>query len=369
MRQVQDHPLRWALIFSLVAVSPLAAQKPAGSPLPPGEGIVLPIQDRVGSPDTLVFLDLLVRQEISQAGPLASVVDLRDTLRQLRMREVTTSSPDKLKKLAESVNADWFLSTTLHEMVRGPIVQVTLSAQVFRPDQLTLDWVGFVSLTGIDQQTWLGIGKVNSLEDLLRRAVPLLFRSLISPSPPVNRSARPRGATNGYLRQPVPPQESAIVAVIPFFSVTDRNPLLVAELQTRASLAALHHAGHKVALPGAVHEIMREQGQLFLGELDYTMSRELEARLAAKWIFTGTVETYRVGTGLRPDPWVAIGARIVESRTGQIFWIHGLERQGSDTDFLFERGRIYSAANLAMGITQRLISGFSDPKQKNRGKI
>ena len=349
----------WALC--LCAGTLLADRGPEPRPLPPGKGLILPIQDRAGSPDTVEYLSLLTRQSLSESGAqLTEVVGLRDSLRRMRIREATTATSEKLLQLSRILGTDWLVSTTLHELVREPIPQITLSAQIFRPETTTLDWSGFVSMTGLDRQTWLGLGEVDSLDELLRRAIGELFADFAS-GPSGSPKKRLPHSKHGFLREPVPPSTSGAVAVIPFDSIVDRDALRVAELQTRAWIAALDRGGFRVVRPGAVHQVMRERGQLLLGEVDRSTALELATRLGVEWVLTGTVETYKTGSGLLPDPWVAIGARLIHSDSGRIFWSDGRERQGSDSQTLFQQGRIYSAADLSLEMVHSMIAGFSKP--------
>ncbi len=340
----------------------LWARSDAGTlALPDGRGLILPIQDRAGSPETTEFLDLLVRQDLSRLGSeLGDGIGLRDTLRRLRVREVATSTSEELLQLSQLLEFDWLVSITLHELVREAIPKVTLSAQIFRPAKASLDWSGFVSVTGLDRETWLGLGRIDSADDLLRLATRLLFADFDATAPR-RPKARIRKSRGGFLRGEVTPESSGPVAVVPFESLVDREPFVVAELHTRAWLAALVSRGFDVVRPGAVHQVMRGQNRLLLGEVDLATATSIADEIGAEWVLSGTVETYQAGSGLQPRPWVAVGARLVHSRSGQIHWIDGLEQRGSDTDGLFQRGRVYSAATLSLGMAQSLIGEFTSP--------
>ena len=63
--------------------------------------------------------------------------------------------------------------------------------------------------------------------------------------------------------------------------------------------------------------------------------------------------------GLTPDPWIAVSARLVSTETGRIVWFDGQERHGSDSDGVFELGRVHAAGGLAYEIMRSLVAGFS----------
>lgn len=352
--------LRLALFCWLLVTPVVPAKEGETAGLPSGTGLLLPIQDRVGEPEVASLAELVFRNEVSKARQFSSPANLRDTLRQLRIRDIEKSTPQELERLAAVLGVDWFLTITLHEAGENPLPLVTLSAQLLRPGDQHLFWSGFISASGLDTETLFGIGRVENLDQLVRLTTGRLAEGIAAPRR--RRAPRPRlGWTKkSFLRRPLSPEPPARLAVVPFYSVTQRAPGLAAEMGTKSALAVLHEAGYDVALPGAVHEVFRRTGRLHVGQIDRPARIALRNELEVTAIFTGTVETYRLGTGLRADPWVAVGAHLIDTEDGRIDWIGGADRRGSKSDSVFEVGRIHSAATLVHEITRSLIATFTN---------
>jgi hypothetical protein len=202
------------------------------------------------------------------------------------------------------------------------------------------------------------LGGVETLEELLRRGLLDLVGEAVSSR---RADARNRGArrSDGYLNashRPAPPDR---VAVIPMDSVAVVSPGLSAELATAALLATLDAFGFKTLLPGFVEAVRREAAQGQNGGVSRAEWEALSRVTQADWVATGTVETFRLGQGVTPDPWVAFSLRFVDCRDGEIGWMDGLELSGADTGAVFDRGRIYSSGDLAFRMMTSLFRGVT----------
>lgn len=327
--------------------------------LPPGQGLLLPVLDRADESGIAGMIYDVLDLRVSNARPMLDPEGLRARMRQQRIRSIDQASPERVAALTEALGIDWLLSTTLHEAVLEPIPYVTISAKLYVIGSTDLAWAGFVSMTGQDAVTWLGLGFTSSAQDLARLATIRLTEDLLDNGDrPVSR---PRFIKDnrGFSAKGSLPEPNEKIAVVPFNSVTGSDALVTAEILTASSLAALHEAGYEIISPGYVTELLREQGRLLFGETDRLAQTGLRVDLLTDWVLTGTVETYRPGSGLTPDPWIAVSARLVSTETGRIVWFDGQERHGSDSDGVFELGRVHAAGGLAYEIMRSLVAGFS----------
>ena len=132
-----------------------------------------------------------------------------------------------------------------------------------------------------------------------------------------------------------------------------------AEIATLSLMAVLDEQGFQVAYPGLVRRIMLESGRLYLGEVTSDLREEIRDQAEVDWILTGTVEEFRSGGGVNPNPNVALGCRLLDASSGQIVWMDGADRLGTDSETVFNQGRVFSAADLTREIFRSLVAAFS----------
>jgi hypothetical protein len=340
-------------------------------------GALLPLQDRLGDPSLNVAVQETVREELSRRHALVDRVELRDSLRRLRLRDASEASPATLRQLADDVGADWFFTATLHtatetELSRAteafvgpgaiPVPQIILSARAYRKisadsDPLDLEWAGFASASGLDQRRLLNRGIVKDPEILARRTARLLIAAF-EEKPSVDA---PRPDRGGFLRGGISVERMSTVAVVPFEGVTDREANVASETVTSLALSVLHENGVRLVPPGLVNQILRRRGTLLRGEVD-AETRVVLQRAGIDLILTGTVLAWEVRSrGPEPEPRVSFGARLIDAGSGQILWMNGLDREGWDGLHLFGTGRTYSRGRLAQQMMRSLVAGFLEP--------
>ena len=350
----------------------LAARAEAA--LPPGVGVLLPIQDRVGGPALARLVESELERQLAARSTLAGAEDVRAVLRALRIRDASDEPPDRLAALAERLGADWLFLVTLHEARTGrppqrgdgglgrdlldertgDTPQIALSARILERRSDELWWAGFRAASGRDREGILGLGEVEDLEALARGVAAELVAAAADPASARARR-RLRHPAIGYSREPGGPAPPARVAVIPMDSVAEMAAGAAAEVVTAALFAALTDSGFKTVLPGLVRAIRQESGQVSPGAAARAEWEALARESGAEWVATGTVETYRRGFGRDPIPWVAFSVRFVRTADGRITAVDGLERTGPETAAAFDRGRIYSSAELAYEMMRALI--------------
>jgi hypothetical protein len=365
--------LAGSLLLLLLGVG--TAQRAAAS-LPPGVGVLLPLQDRVGTPRLAELVESALLRELEAHATLAGAGDLRRVLRAMRIRDASDETPDRLVALAERLGADWFFLVTLHEAREGRLAQradgepgrrlvdegagdtpqIALSARIIQQGSEELWWAGFRAASGRDREGLLGLGEVEYLGDLVRNVVRELVQRAVAPETP-GRRPRLHHPRIGYARTANVPAPPARVAVIPLDSVAELAAGAAAEVATAALFAALTDFGFRPLLPGLVRTIRQESGPTFPGTASRAEWEALAREGSAEWVATGTVETYRRGVGREPAPWVALSIRFLDTADGRIDALDGLERTGPETAALFDRGRIYSSADLTYEMVRTLLYG------------
>ncbi len=367
--------MRAAALASLALIAAVAGSgATAWAQLPSGRGVLLPLQDRVGEAKLAALTETLLRQELEARADLVESVNVRAVLRSMRVRDASYESLDRLAVLAERLEVEWFFLATLHEARAGrkpqrqdggstdsqriedsgDTPQVVLSARVLRSDSPELWWSGFDGASGRDRERVFGLGDVETLGELMQDTVKGLVARAAEPREARKRT-RLRPREGGYLRSGFGPSPPERVAVIPLDSVASRDPSASAEVATAALLTTLGDFGFNVLLPGLVQSIRQESGQIQYGGASRAEWEALAREGGARWIATGTVETYGRGQGRTPDPRVAFSLRFLDTSDGRIDWSNGLARTGKDTASVFGRGRIYSTGALTYAMMQSLI--------------
>jgi TolB-like protein len=347
---------------------------------PSERGALLPLQDRVGDPMLTAAVQETLREELIERHALVDRVRLREALRHLRLRDPSQASPATLRQLTENVSVDWFFGATLHmatetQLTRAtqafigagaePVPQILLSARGFRKEsadsggmETELWWAGFVSASGLDRRSVLGLGVIEDPEFLARETARRLVAAFLEPS----RLDAPSPDRSGFLREALSVEEMGSVAVLPFEGVSDHEANVAADTVTQLALSVLYENGVRLVLPGQVNQILRQRGTLLRGEID-SETRDALSEAGVDLILTGTVEDWAVRRrGTEPEPRVSFGARLIDGGSGQILWMNGQDRGGWDGLNLFGTGRTHSKGRLAQQMMRSLVAGFLESR-------
>lgn len=222
-------------------------------------------------------------------------------------------------------------------------------------------WADAAGFTGDDFTGFLGLGTITSPDELAAKTVEALFRAFPPGGPPVEaleaaRPPRPRKVRDGVFRDPrlevEPPKR---VAVLPFENGTDRRgaALIVDDLM----VVGLFQAGrYAVADAGEVHRALQALGLAPYGGIDLDSLRRIGDKAGVDAVILGRVEEYN--EGLRPgastSPSIALDARMLETKTGQILWMGYHAARGEDSQVVLEFGKIKSMVPLAMKVIGEL---------------
>ncbi|MCP4205287.1 MAG: hypothetical protein GY769_25535 [bacterium] len=329
--------------------------------LPQGPGLLLPVQDRTGSPSVAEIFAERMRSNLQGRGEVLDAEQLRVFLRHLRIRDLDRAAPRELEQLAHELGVDWLLAPILHEASDRGMPRLALSASVYRRGSRNLGWVDFAAASGSEGLPWLGLGGIDSVTELAERVSQRVAGRLLSgPDKGLGPGATPSASATAFRGK---------VAVIPFNAVTDSDSSGAAETVTRAALAALQRRGVTLVFPGLVEEVQRRMGRVWRGEVDDATGTALREQTGADWIFTGTVETFERGHGSQPEPRVAFAARLLETADNEIVWIGGSDRSGWDRQRLFGAGRVYSSGELLEEIMRVLVEEAEESAvNRNEGR-
>lgn len=358
-----------------------------------GPGALFPVQDLAGRPGVANVVEQALVKALAERTELVDAEVLRNAQRRLRLRDPAAAPPASLERLAEASGADWLLAVTLHrasesEVSRatrafaGPsatsnwaprVPQITLAASLYQAgkdeagnDTVVLAWAGFAAASGLDQRRVLGLGIIDDSEELARQAATRLLDGVLTTS----ASAKPapgHPSRTGFRRAAGPvaigPVAIGPVAVVPFRGIVERDATRAAATVADLALAVLFAEEVEVLSPGIVRDVLRREEVEVRGEVRRDVRAAL-AKAGARTILTGTVESWAIQGSVEPNPHVALGARLVDAKTGAILWIDGVDRQGSDFEAAFGTGGIHARGALAQSLMNSLIRGMLNDKNE-----
>ncbi len=344
-----------SVLFVLLALLCSSVAFPAGPP----RLILLPIQDRIGNQELMVGVEQAVRRELSGHFVITDPGKVRDGLRAGRIRDAGATTPSRLAGLALELEAEVFLSITIHQAVEGPVPDIALSGQSFTAGENILNWAGFRSASGLESRRILGRGAIDNLDDLAQRTASRLIGDFLRPKSNISgRIKVPVPVKGTYRRSMINTSTMDRMAVLPFDSVVARGSTTAADMATAALLAVLHRKGVSLTHPGTVDETLRRRYEHRHGGLDELSRAALKIGGGARWFITGTVEILEMKGGIEPVPWIGLGVRVVDVDSGQIFWIGGLERTGQEGENLFGVNRVHSPGKLMDGMLDAISTTF-----------
>lgn len=120
----------------------------------------------------------------------------------------------------------------------------------------------------------------------------------------------------------------------------------------------------EVLEPGEVEKALKELRIRATDKLSTERAGQLKEKLGADWIFFGTVLEFSAPrSGSNEAPVVSLTVRVLDAATGEIVWAAFGSRQGNDSEFLFEVGRVNSPSELVKKIAQKMVAALG-----SRGK-
>jgi len=343
---VNRGPCVATLALLAAAVSPGAA---AQEPPAPTERViaVLPLQNRAGDGQAAFAVEQALGAEFRARAEVVDPGRARRALRLLRLRNGDAVSADILQDLGRDLGADFLVTATLHDAERRGVPRMTVSVRAYSGASGELLWTGFTGGSGLDNRGVFELGLIRRVEGLAPGVVRRLMDDLLG-------TGLIGGRAHSRAREKLG-TEPVRVAVVPVDSVTDQRSTANAETVTEAFRTALHRAGFLTVSPGCSGDVIRSRQAGFWGGIGSETRAGLRELCGAAYVVTGSVEAYDVGGMLNePEPLVAVALRVVDTGTGRILWMGGLDGGGWDNSGLLRLGRVYSRGALAERMTDKL---------------
>ena len=359
------------LVFLALALAPARAGDEAAAsrqaPQAPSEEsaqrpilLVLPVQDRVGDPETARLAEGAIRAALRHRYVLPDTTRVRDLMRKDRLRDPTTLRPSLVAGLAEATGAEEILVVTLLAAGGREVPVVTLSAQAIVPGEIELSWAGFVARDGLDSESALGLGRVETLEELVSLSGRELALAFLERSGPETEHEPP--LQDVYRRRDLSFDALSPAVVVPFGADLRAQTAAATQIATDLTLATLDAQGVRILWPGALHELLIHKPHPSIGEVRPSDRALIRSALKVRALVTGKVEYRHLsGTLERPEPEVGYGARVIDAETGDIVWTAGVAVGGWDEPGLFGVSRTYGLDTLSEDALASLLASIEGP--------
>ena len=309
---------------------------------------LLPLKQRARNAEAAAAVEIALELQLTAFGEVARGEVARSALRRLRLRDPEIASPDVLRELATELGAAWLVAATLHDVSTHPVPDLAVSMRLYDGTSGQLVWAGFQGRSGLDGRSVLGLGVLTSLDAVSAELVRRLLEEAPIGGDPNARTPR--------RSDPVSHSELGKLAIVPFTSYVAQDALAVAEAATEAVRAVLFRAGAELASASCVHESLRRQRAQAWGELAVDTREYLASTCGASHLLTGSVEHWdRAGSGLEPEPEIALSVRLLDAQTGQIQWMDSREAAGWDRGSFFGLRRVFSRGVLLDKLLADLI--------------
>jgi len=357
-------------VFSIVAVPSACAgdSDSKNTSLPNTRPViaVLPLVDYCDDVAAVAMFDSLIEDQFDR-GTIASIEsdDLRQTLRQHRIRSAGEITADEASVLADDLGAGFLMLGSCDVYSDGEVPEASMSVRLFDIEARQVVWAISEAATGNDFAGLFGIGRINSAEKLAGKLVERVFKSLN------NYVTRDRATA------PID-TEADKYALVLFDNLSDNRQ--AGSIITSVLLSEMVERGVNIEEPGEVNEMLRMSRKQPRGALDIESLRLLRDSLGIDFVVTGTVDQFKRGradvTGSSPR--IEMSGRLIDTRTGRIVGSCEIARNGTDSEIVLGMGECHSIGKLAGDMAHSLLDkleshrkqwsagGESDNKQGKR---
>jgi len=278
--------------------------------------------------------------------------DLRPILRRNRIRSRGWLGQVGADTILRETGARFALLGSYDVLREGAHPEIGFSLRVLNLETLEIVRAASVGMTGEDSAGWLGIGRIEDIEELADRAVEDMIGQL---------TAVPGddGPERGCLR----------VAIVPLDNFTDapRSADIIANIL----LSRLHREGYILVEPGFVRELALELEQMPRGAVSGGLSREIARRLDACWVITGSLEEFRTARGhpTTSTPEIGLGLRLVDPWRSRALMTRDENRSGRDTDGIFQLGRVHALTPLVWETMGGFVDDLNEFNKKEHSHV
>ncbi len=314
---------------------------------------VLPFANYSGSAKSEIMGDSLIYRILQDQGWDVIPRDfLRDVLRKHRIRARSGVSGDQVSTVGRELSARFFLFGSYDIYIEKDIPEVGVSIMVIDADKRRILSARSDAASGEDFAGLLGIGRMSSIDELFAKVVS---SSLAGYTP----------ARIDSLTAEAGKEFRGRVAVVPFDNLSSER--YAGQVVSSILVSELIVSGWDVALPGDVFHLFRANNRIPHGEIDIDLASQLENRLGAVGVITGSVLNFVPGVagvdGSTAE--VEINCRLIDSGTGRILSTACVDSKGSDSESLFRSGTCYSLGNLARKTITNLIEKLTEERIAN----
>jgi hypothetical protein len=333
----------------------------AGVPSLPGPVALLPVENTSGRPAPVADIRRMLAEELRRGGTeLLDEEVLRRFMEKRRMRYTGGIDAATAEELRKETGAAGVLITCVDLYAEAPSPAVGLTLRLVRTGSpAVVSWMGGAAVSGDESPGLLGVGMVESVDVVARRATARVASSFHREAAGEKRTRAKSAAPPrvSYRAAGFLPGKGATVAVVPFLNRTDRK-----------------YAGEVVAMQLARGLGQRfavvEPGELRQKLLQYRITLEegvslptydvLFEAVDADLVVTGEVTDFQEGGGAEAAPKVEFTVTVFERKGKRVVWSSRSSVDGDDGVWLFDWGMTRTAHELAAIMAEAVVRGLVD---------
>lgn len=307
----------------------------------------------------------LVEQLLRQKGyRVVSGGPVEEILEGERVRYLDSLHGPVLGRMTESLGVDGVVVGSVLSFSAGAPPRIAVSARLIAKTGEVV-WGETVSMTGNDSKWILGLGRIDTMEELLPMAVERLFETF---DPAGGKGGGdPVRLGNIFLAGP---GSSASPALDP--GSVQRIGILPLEIETGNMKAGrilmellarrLRRTGRFTVIePEEIRDARVKEEVFSLIQPNLPQLRKIGARLNARYLLRGSVYGYKEGI---TAPELELFLSMVDVETGKVVWTSHLRRNGEDYQTLLQFGLINNIISLA----DQMLREMADALIRGGGK-
>ena len=306
---------------------------------------VLPFVNNTASVRAIrVVSPILDKALLSHGFNILSSDSLRNVLRQYRIRTNGMINASDGKRVLEATGLAYLVVGSVDIFEENATPEIGISVRILDLESMRVIWTSTIGATGQDYAGLFGVGIIDSIDVLTRRAVADQLDGLSPERLKTNRTAESK-------------RETCAVVPCEDYSSYPR----AGDIMSSLLVSTLFNAGYDVIEPGVVNEIMITGRSQSRGGVDYGIMDLLKERYGVKLIFTGSVDVFRAVRGdfEQSSPEVSLGIRVLDPESHLILATYDKERTGAHSETVFRLGACNSLEKLTAGLLGDLLHTFT----------
>lgn len=327
------------IIFCLVAAPAAAAEVPAGGPGEGGNGRIafFPFENFSGNEDALT--KTVPPLQAYLAGRGIQAVD-ESRVQGLLLKERIRFSGYVPRELGSLMGRELGVSAVLTGCVvtfsESENPSLAILARLIDAPTGQILWAQYASATGDDFTTILGLGRIQTMDELLPRVIERLFANF-SMTPPQKLK-----------------EATYTVAVMPFLNKGEKRDagsiamyMFLAELLKNPRFIPVEY--------GNVRNSIVDHRVRSKGELDFENMKALSESLGIDGFLVGTVERYPKEAIPTVPPEVSLTSRLIDARGNRIVWYDSYQMNGDRPITIFDWGKLRAVDMVAYRVVSKLV--------------